>query len=288
MTENSPNYAVIGHPISHSRSPMIHQAFAEQTGVSLTYSRIDAQPDHFEAEVTAFFANGGKGLNVTVPFKERAWSLAQANLSDRARLAGAVNTLWQVKGHLWGCNTDGVGLVNDLSRLGVLLQDQSVLILGAGGAARGVLGPLLAAGCAHLCIMNRTPARAQALIEAWIHHSPADAARLSASGLTEPSSRPWQVVINATASSLSGESLALPHQVFLSTRCAYDMMYGAQPTAFMRQAQAQEVEHVHDGLGMLVAQAAESFRLWHGQTPNMAPVIEAIRKQIQQPSTSVR
>lgn len=275
-----PCFAVIGHPVAHSRSPAIHSAFAQQTGITLQYDRLDAAPASFETTVADFFANGGQGLNVTVPFKERAWLLAQANLSTRALLAGAVNTLWTSPSGLHGCNTDGVGLVRDLQRLAMLGEAPRVLLLGAGGAAKGVIGPLLDAACEHLHVANRTAARAQDLRQAWLTQRPDDQARLSASGLTDLPNMHWDLVINATASSLHGEAPDLPEGVYREHTRAYDMMYGPISTAFLDQAQARGVTQSADGLGMLVEQAAESFWIWHGVLPTTTPVIEAIRCQM--------
>lgn len=283
MNAAHPNFAVIGHPIAHSRSPAIHSAFAEQTGIGLHYSRIEAQPDTFEACVSDFFRNGGQGLNVTVPFKERAWRLAQANLSARAQLAGAVNTLWTRAGDLQGCNTDGVGLVRDLQRLALLGSAPQVLLLGAGGAVKGVIGPLLDAGCAHLHVANRTAARALALRQAWLDQRPLDCNRLSAGGLTDLPKQTWDLVINGTASGLQDQTLELPEDLYRGNTRAYDMMYGSTPTAFLTQAQSRGVTQMADGLGMLVEQAAESFKLWHGVMPKTSPVIETIRRHMQAP-----
>lgn len=274
-------FAVIGHPVSHSRSPDIHRAFAQQCGIELQYGRLDAAPEAFESSVAAFFAGGGSGLNVTVPFKERAWTLTRTHLSERARLAGAVNTLWQADGHLHGCNTDGVGLVRDLRRLAMLGSGARVLLLGAGGAARGVLGPLLDTGCERLHIVNRTAARAVEVVNAWCQQRPGDAARLSAGGFAELSPQPnWDLIINATATSLQGDALPVPPSLYDTQVAVYDMMYAATLTAFLVQARQAGAQHLADGLGMLVAQAAESFLIWHGAAPAIEPVIEQVRKQM--------
>lgn len=291
QTKEPLRYAVIGHPIAHSRSPAIHAAFAKQLGIELVYERIDCPPEVFEQHVSAFFEAGGLGLNVTVPFKERAWQLAINNLSERARDAGAVNTLWTTRGEIHGCNTDGVGLVNDLKRLSMPLADAKVLLVGAGGAARGVIGPLLAAGCQHIRVINRTAARAQELVGDWIKGHPNAKSRLSAGPLpdaatpTEVPVKGFDLIINATASSLQGEALALPDALFGPAVHAYDMMYGGQLTTFLKQAKHAGCIDIADGLGMLVGQAAESFKLWHGQTPDTIPVIEQIREQLE---TTVR
>jgi len=273
--------AVIGNPVSHSRSPAIHQQFALQTKLPLRYDRLPAELDQFAPTVAHFFAQGGKGLNVTVPFKLEAWQMAGEHLSVRATLAQAVNTLWLHDGALHGCNTDGVGLVTDLQRLGLPLKDARILVIGAGGAARGIIGPLLAAGCAHVRIVNRTPERAHALVGAWPReHLPAPD-RLSAGSLAQASSaQGWDLVLNASASSLSDAAPAVPSGLYATGGCAYDLMYAAQPTAFMRQAQADGAQQTHDGLGMLVEQAAESFYLWHGVRPETSAVLRMIRAEL--------
>jgi len=281
MTQHLARYAVIGHPVSHSRSPAIHQAFAQQFGISLSYERIDAPPEEFESVVSVFFESGGRGLNVTVPFKERAWVLSASHLSDRASLAGAVNTLWQAQGEIHGCNTDGVGLVRDLKRLQLMGPADRVLLLGAGGAARGVIGPLLDAGCARLHIVNRTVERATELVRTWNSTNPESRERLSAGGydaLSQDCS--WDLVINATATSLQGQALALPDALFGPKVAVYDMMYAAQPTNFLTHAQKAGVTRLADGLGMLVAQAAESFLIWHGVEPDIEPIVQTLRQQM--------
>ncbi|ALM84987.1 shikimate dehydrogenase [Bordetella sp. N] len=278
-------YAVIGNPVAHSRSPQIHALFARQTGIALEYGLLPAPLDGFTATVRDFFAQGGGGLNVTVPFKQEAWQLAQANLSDRARLAGAVNTLWQRDGVLHGCNTDGVGLVQDLRRLGADLQGARLLLLGAGGAARGVLQPLAQAGCARLHIVNRTADRARDLASDWLQASGATTPAVSAGGLDEAAlGGPWDIVVNATSSSLTDAPPDLPAGLYAPGALAYDMMYGAQPTAFMRQATADGAAQCADGLGMLVGQAAESFHIWHGVRPDPEPVLHALRAALAAPA----
>jgi len=287
-TSAPPRYAVIGNPVAHSRSPRIHALFAEQTGVRLAYDRVLAPVDGFTEAVNAFFAAGGRGLNVTVPFKEEAWRLADC-LSARAQTAGAVNTLWQQDGQLHGCNTDGVGLVGDLQRLvacsvgysGARLAGGRILLVGAGGAARGVLQPLLDAGCAQIRVVNRTAARAVELARDWQHAAIA----VEAGGLpdaTQPGG--WDVVINATASSLTGAAPALPTGLYAKNALAYDMMYGGgysqYATPFMQAALTDGAALAADGLGMLVGQAAESFYLWHGVRPEVAPVLAALRAEL--------
>jgi len=271
-----PRYAVIGNPVAHSRSPRIHALFGAQTGRPLIYERLPATAETFRRTVEAFFDAGGGGLNVTVPFKQDAWNLARARLSPRAQLAGAVNTLWRRDGALHGCNTDGVGLVADLRRLQAPLQGARILLVGAGGAARGVLQPLLDTGCASLRIVNRTAARAQELAAAW----PA-AHALSAGGLDDAGrDGGWDLVINATASSLGDAAPALPAGLYAPAALAYDMMYAAEPTPFMRQAMADGAGRAQDGLRMLVEQAAESFFIWHGVRPDTGPVLAALRAEL--------
>lgn len=277
-----PRYAVIGNPVEHSRSPRIHALFGRQTGVALRYERLLAPLDGFEAAAQAFAGEGGRGLNVTVPFKQQAFELARDHLSARARLAGAVNTLsW--RDQAWhGCNTDGVGLVGDLIRLGARLDGARVLLVGAGGAARGVLQPLAEAGCAHICIVNRTPERADELAQSWQAAKTGLPAQISAGGLPDAAvAEGWNVVVNATASSLQGAALALPAGLYADGALAYDMLYAAQPTPFMIQAARDGAARCADGLGMLVGQAAESFFIWHGVRPDPAPVLDMLRAELQ-------
>jgi shikimate dehydrogenase len=273
-------YAVIGNPVSHSRSPDIHSRFALQTGISLVYNTLCAPLDGFDAAVRRFFDEGGSGLNVTVPFKLQAHALAKSHLSERARRAAAVNTLWLEDGALQGCNTDGIGLVADLKRLAGALDGSRVLLVGAGGASRGVIQPLLEAGCEHILIVNRTPDRAAALVQSW--QGDPDAQRLTAGSLADAATgQPWNIVINATASSLDNLAPELPPGLYAPGALAYDMMYGPAPTAFMHQALRDGAAQTADGLGMLVGQAAESFRIWHGVRPDVPPVLEALRASLE-------
>ena len=274
-------FAVIGNPVKHSRSPSIHQQFAAQTHVSLLYERLEAPLKGFTHAVTQFFTQGGRGLNVTVPFKLEAWELARAHLSARAQQAQAVNTLWMRQGVLHGCNTDGVGLVADLKRLGIRCEDARILMVGAGGAARGVLGPLLDTGCARLHVVNRTAERAHTLVAEWQATTPIALQVLSAGRLTEALDPiGWDLVINASASSLSGEIPELPSGLYAPGAWAYDMMYGPKPTSFMIQAKNDGASQTSDGLGMLVGQAAESFFLWHGKRPDVEPVLATLRAEL--------
>jgi len=283
MTEAPPlaRYAVIGNPIAHSRSPQIHAMFAEQTGKPLRYDRLLAPVDGFADAVAAFVAEGGLGLNVTVPFKLDAYALAAGRLSSRARLAGAVNTLSWRDGAWHGCNTDGVGLVSDLLRLGLRLAGAFVLLVGAGGAARGVLQPLAEAGCARIHIVNRTASKAEELAASWRDSGVSPQTPVTGGSLADAAlAGGWNLVINATASGLQNAAPDLPPGLYAPGAAAYDMMYGAQPTAFMQQAQADGAALAADGLGMLVGQAAESFYIWHGVRPDPAPVLAALREAL--------
>lgn len=278
MIQAIKHYAVIGNPISHSRSPFIHQAFASQCGIDLVYEPLLAPVDAFAKYAQDFFDKGGLGLNVTVPFKEDAYQLARHHLSERAQLAAAVNTLWIDKsGVIHGCNSDGLGLVNDLIRLGFDPKDQRVLMVGAGGAARGCLLPLLEAGCTELRIINRTAERAQRLVSDLTQLRPQYSTQLSAGSLTEHEGA-WDIVINATSASLSSQAPAVEGLAFNARSLAYDMVYGTQATTFMQQSAAHGASHQADGLGMLVGQAAISFQIWHGVLPETTPVLNKLRK----------
>ncbi|MBR9882220.1 MAG: shikimate dehydrogenase [Oceanospirillales bacterium] len=269
-------YAVFGNPIKHSKSPRIHAAFAEQTGEAVEYSAQLVELGAFENDVARFFAEGGKGLNVTVPFKQNAWNMA-AQRSSAAERAGAVNTLYQsADGVLCGDNTDGVGLVADLQdNNGVSLKGARVLMLGAGGAVRGVLEPFLAAGAAEIVIANRTVANAQELVDLF-----GDLGHLSACGFSDVEPRAFDVIINGTSASLQGELPPVPDAVVGPDTACFDMMYGAEPTPFCIWAKQQGAAIVIDGLGMLVEQAAESFRIWRGVKPETRGVIAEVRREL--------
>lgn len=266
-------YAVMGNPIEHSKSPIIHHMFAEQTGQVLSYDALLVSTDGFAQAVAAFLIAGGKGLNVTVPFKQEAWEIAD-ELTPRARQAGAVNTLMiRESGQLFGDNTDGVGLVRDLTgNLGIALEGKSLLMLGAGGAARGVLMPLLEQRPARLLIANRTAARAVQLARSF-----ADQGTLDGCGFDELAGQQFDVVINATSAGLNDQVPALPGGVISPQTCCYDMMYSSQATSFQRYARQLGAQQAFDGLGMLVEQAAESFSLWRNTRPDTKPVIQALR-----------
>ena len=272
-------YAVIGNPIAHSKSPQIHAAFARQTGQALSYEALLAPVDGFAQTVADFRAHGGRGLNVTVPFKLEAFALAERHTA-RAQAAGAVNTLAFGADGILGDNTDGAGLVRDLSaNLDFALAGRRILLLGAGGATRGALLPLLDSRPARLTIANRTVAKAEAL--STLFAARAGDCVLDACGFDALAGRRVDLVINATAASLADELPPLPPRLYAEGALAYDMMYGRDPTRFMRAALADGAARAADGLGMLVEQAAESFTLWRGVRPDSSPVLAALRRQLE-------
>ena len=264
-------YAVFGNPIAHSKSPLIHRMFAEQTGQRMRYERIEAPLEGFGEAVAAFRKAGGRGANVTVPFKEQAWQLAERH-SDRAARARAVNTL-VFDGRIYGDNTDGVGLVRDLTvNHGQPITGRNVLVLGAGGAARGVLPSLAAEAPAALVLANRTPDRAEALAAEL-----ADLFPVAASSFGALPGRHFDLVVNATSAGLRGEVPPLPQDLLGEGAACYDLVYSDRPTPFVEWARAHGAALAVDGLGMLVEQAAESFFLWRGVRPDTAPVVAALR-----------
>lgn len=268
-----PLYAVMGNPVAHSRSPRIHALFGEQCGIRLDYRAIQVDPGGFAQAVSNFQGSGGRGLNVTVPFKVEAWKLAD-RVSERAEEAAAVNTLgFEHGGRSFGDNTDGIGLVRDLvDNLGCPIAGHRLLIVGAGGAVRGVLGAMLDLQPSSVTVANRTVDRADEVVGRFSGRG-----HLDACGLDELDGRRFDIIINATSASLEGEVPALPATVVAGCELAYDMVYADEPTAFMRWAGEHGAARAADGLGMLVEQAAESFRLWHGVLPDTAPVIATLR-----------
>jgi shikimate dehydrogenase len=269
-------YAVIGNPVEHSQSPRIHAAFARQTGQAIEYTRLLAPLDGFKETVRAFFAQGGRGANVTVPFKLEAFDLAD-EATPRAKDAQAANFLELSKGVVRADNTDGAGLVRDIvHNLKFDLTGKRILLLGAGGAAQGVLLPLIDCQPALLTIANRTIEKAMNLAELFRYKPAATFTVLSALRFQELAGHRYDLIINATSSSLHGEALALPEGVFAQGGLAYEMMYGKGETAFLAFARAHGAVAA-DGLGMLVEQAAESFFLWRGVRPDSAPVIAMLR-----------
>jgi shikimate dehydrogenase len=273
---NPDRYAVIGHPVSQSRSPFIHSRFAAQTGQSLTYTTIDATPADFESTVRRFFAEGGKGLNVTIPHKEAAFTLAD-ELTPRAQRACAANTLaWRTGGKILGDNTDGAGLARDLlNNHRITIAGRRVLLLGAGGAARGALAPLLGLKPSDLVIVNRNVMRARELVEQF-----KDLGHLRAIGYQDLGNDTYDLVINATAASLAGELPALSPGIVNTRSICYDMYYSRDETPFTRWAQQRGCARALMGLGMLVEQAAESFHLWRGLRPDTASVLSALSAEL--------
>jgi len=263
-------YGVVGNPVAHSRSPDIHARFATQTGQNMCYERLLAPLDGFTATVREFFAQGGKGLNVTLPFKLEAHALAD-KLTDRARAAGAVNTLKFEEGYLLGDNTDGAGLVTDIERNAATpIKGKRLLLLGAGGAARGAILPLLQAGADSLTIANRTAEKAAVLIAEFAGLGQVKACDFR--GLQGE----FDIVINATSASLNDQLPNVSPEVFGSGTLAYDMMYANDATVFMRFA-GEQGARARDGFGMLVEQAAESFFLWRGVRPDTAKIFPQLR-----------
>ena len=268
-------YAVVGNPIAHSKSPAIHMAFAKQTQQDIVYEKKLIELGDFEKDVKAFFAEGGKGLNVTVPFKEEAFQFVD-QLTTRAQLAGAVNTLaLQPDNTVLGDTTDGAGLLADLKRNAMPLKDANILVLGAGGAVRGILEPLLAEKPANVVVANRTASKAQKLQDIFEHLGD-----IKGCGFDELDALQFNTIINGTSASLSGDLPPVPASIFASDASAYDMMYGKNLTPFLIWAKEQGCKQVCDGLGMLVGQAAESFMIWRGVLPEVQELVAKIRLEL--------
>ncbi|MEZ8027816.1 shikimate dehydrogenase [Enterovibrio norvegicus] len=268
-------YVVIGNPISHSKSPFIHTLFARQTGQSMSYETLQAPIGGFNEAMDVFFANGGRGCNVTVPFKEDAYAMATM-LTERARLAGAVNTLKKLDdGGILGDNTDGEGLVQDLLNHHVQLEGANILLLGAGGAARGVVLPLLKHSPNMLVIANRTVSKAETLASLFSEYGNVSAASFDSLGETE-----FDIIINSTSASLSGEHPNIPATVIHQKSTVYDMVYGSGLTSSNQWAKDQGAARLIDGLGMLVGQAAESFTIWRGIKPGTGQVLRELRRNL--------
>lgn len=272
------HYAVMGNPIAHSQSPFIHQAFAQQVDHILTYIPllVGMQPGEFAQAVHDFQQRGGKGLNITVPFKEEAYALAEVR-SERAERAGAVNTLWfDAQGQLVGDNTDGVGLIRDIQRNhGTQVAGKRLLILGAGGAVRGVLGPLLDEAPQCCVIANRTVAKAQALAELFSRQG-----QVTACAYTALVGQHFDLIINGTSAGLQNQLPPLPDDILTEIGGCYDMLYGRTPTLFTQWAREHAASYALDGLGMLVEQAAEAFYLWRGVMPQTLPVVQQLRTHL--------
>lgn len=266
-------YAVMGNPIAHSKSPRIHRLFAGQTDQNIEYNALLVGIDDFPHAVGEFSRSGGKGLNVTVPFKQNAWDLCSEH-SQRAQRAGAVNTIIiKADGKYYGDNTDGIGLIHDLENNDIPIADKRVLLLGAGGAARGVIEPLLQKQPECLHIANRTETKALALAALFN-----DLGIIDGGGFDALNGKSFDLIINATAASLEGKVPPLPDNILASAGGCYDLMYAEEPTAFVQWGIQHGATRSIDGLGMLVEQAAESFYLWRGVRPDTSAVIQALRR----------
>ena len=268
------NYCVMGNPVAHSKSPQIHAAFAEQTRQKIFYQAILVDEGKFKDSIKEFQRQGGKGLNITVPFKPDAWE-ASDQMSRRAERAVAVNTIsFNDEGKITGDNTDGIGLIRDLTINHKLsIKDKNILILGAGGAARGILDPLFDEQADRVVIANRTVNRAEKLVDIF-----SDRGDISTCGFDELVSSNFDIVINATSASLQGDVPPLPEGLVNKNTCCYDMMYSAADTPFVAWAKAHGAGIALDGLGMLVEQAAESFFIWRGVRPETESVIKLLRR----------
>jgi len=269
------SYVVFGNPIQHSKSPRIHQLFAEQTAIPHPYDRFCAPLDGFKHAVNDFFAQGGGGANVTLPFKQQAYDLC-SELTERAALAGAVNTLKKLdNGRVLGDNTDGIGLLTDLQQRELIQEGDRILLIGAGGAARGAILPLLNAGCS-ITICNRTHAKAEELVGVFEHHG-----AVRALATNELNDATFDLIINATSSGVAGGLPELPANLVNEQVRCYDMFYQIGDTPFLQWCKQQGASQVADGLGMLVGQAAHAFLLWHGVMPEISPVIARLRAEMQ-------
>lgn len=268
-------YAVFGNPINHSKSPAIHRQFAEQTAQDMHYTKQLVNEGEFENAAYEFFAQGGKGLNITVPFKLNAFDFAQKR-TPRAERAGAVNTLARLSdGTILGDNTDGIGMVHDMHNLGWEIEGKRVLILGAGGAVRGILQPLLEENPAIVTIANRTLSKAEELAKNF-----QDLGDIRAKSFEQLRGDSYDLVVNGTSASMHGELPPLPDKLLAANASCYDMMYGAEPTIFLQWAKNHGAAHLADGLGMLIGQAAEAFYLWRQIRPEVVPVITSLRRQL--------
>tara|TARA_B110000208_G_scaffold53773_1_gene70533 strand:+ start:4919 stop:5746 length:828 start_codon:yes stop_codon:yes gene_type:complete len=269
-------YRVYGNPIKQSRSPFIHQYFAKETEQQLNYQSELVAVDGFDKKIRKFISEQGKGANITVPFKEQALAICD-QLSERARLAGAVNTLSFIDGQILGDNTDGLGLVQDLQRNNVKLKNSRILLLGAGGAAKGVILPLLECHPQMIVVANRTVSKAESICKQF--NVDKNNSKLTACGFDDVVND-FDIIINATSASLSGQVPSIPAQIISADVVCYDMVYGRELTPFLMWAKEQGSEHLIDGLGMLVGQAAESFAIWREVKPEVESVIASLRKSL--------
>jgi len=268
-------YRVFGNPIEQSRSPFIHQSFAQATDQKLNYEIQFSEIDDFTDVVEEFIAQGGKGANVTAPFKEQAMALCDV-LTEHAKLSGAVNTLTFRNGKIFGDTTDGIGLVNDLLAHDVCLKNSRILLLGAGGASKGVVLPLLNQKPKSLTIANRTVSKAEAIVKQYTNQP------LSACSFDEANEQHFDVIINATSAGLTGDGVPISSKIITTTTVCYDMTYGKKPTPFLQKSKEQKAQKIIDGLGMLVGQAAESFYIWRGIRPNTESVILKLKASLNQ------
>jgi len=268
-------YAVFGHPINHSKSPRIHTLFAEQTQQTLSYTAQDVPADSFDNAIATFFKQGGKGLNCTVPLKELAWQKAD-NLSERAQFSKAVNTLvLQEDGSLFGDNTDGIGLVTDLTiNHHIPLKNKKILILGAGGASRGIISPLMEKSPTHIVIANRTVEKAITLSQEF-----SQLGNIMGCAYQELNGQEFDLILNATSASLTGELPPLTDSLIAKNGSCYDLAYSNEPTAFVKWALAHHADKSLDGLGMLVEQAAEAFYIWRGVRPETKEIIALLNSE---------
>ncbi|WP_336432398.1 shikimate dehydrogenase [Providencia huashanensis] len=267
-------FAVFGNPIQHSKSPSIHKMFAEQTGILLEYEKILAPVDNFELSLAEFFSQGGKGANITLPFKERAYQLV-SELTERAQACGAVNTVMKLDDNrLLGDNTDGMGLLLDLQRLEFIHPNSKILMIGAGGATRGALLPLLEYGC-NITLTNRTYAKVETLVNEF-----SSLGNIKGMQIEQITSPDFDLIINATSSGVSGDIPTINSLIFTKQVACYDMFYQSTLTPFLSFACEHQVTKIADGLGMLVGQAAFSFKLWHGVLPEITPILSALYKEL--------
>ena len=262
MTELK-KFAVIGSPIDHSLSPKIHSIFAEELGIEITYEAINVEPQHFDSSVTRLFEEGYAGLNVTLPLKELAFKLAD-ELSDDSNLSGSVNTLWKEEGIIFGDSTDGKGLIRDLQEKKINLKNKEIVILGAGGSAKAIIPSLLKEDPQRISIGNRTISKAEELLESFASFRN----KMNLFQMTDNLNFKPEILINSTSAGIKNQSLELPGDILTKDMCIYDLSYSFEDTPFLKLAKSKGIENYHDGLGMLIHQAALSFKIWTGQIPN--------------------
>ena len=256
-------FAVIGSPIDHSLSPKIHSIFAKELGIEITYEAINVEPQHFDSSVTRLFEKGYAGLNVTLPLKELAFKLAD-ELSDDSNLSGSVNTLWKEEGIIYGDSTDGKGLIRDLQEKKINLKNKEIVILGAGGSAKAIIPSLLKEDPQRISIGNRTISKAEELLESFSSFRD----KMNLFQMTDNLNFKPEILINSTSAGIKNQSLELPEDILTKDMCIYDLSYSFEDTPFLKLAKSKGIENYHDGIGMLIHQAALSFKIWTGQVPN--------------------